>query len=119
MPTNSYVLNFKINALVLTSDGREINNGVVMSFLAYTSSITEEGKLPCDLRSWYNYDTQTANWAKIIPCTDAVKRIETQIVNSYLQITIPVEDLTYKVIQGYALSFLEEIYGKGNVEILK
>ena len=119
MAENTYTLNFQINTKVLTSDGREITTGAVMSFMAYTNAITPAGLLPCDLRAWYDYDAQTAEWAKIMPCTNAVDRIKTQLKNAYLQITVPVEDLSYTAIQGYALSFLENIYGSGNVQILK
>ena len=116
---NDYYLNFRINTTVLTSDGGSISTGAVVSFKQYTNSITPDGKIPCDLRWWYSYDAQTNGWTKISVCTNAVTRIETQLLNAYLQLTVPVEDLTYDIIQGYAQSFLEGIYGSGNIEIIQ
>lgn len=111
-------LNFQINANVLTSDGRNVATGAVVSFSAYTNKISPEGKISCDLRWWASADAQTNNWDKITPCTDAVKRTETRLINASLQITVPVPDLTYDIIQGYAKTFLEGIYGVGNITIL-
>ena len=116
---NDYYLNFRINTNVLTSDGRAIASGTVVSFKQYTNSITSDGKIPCDLRWWYSYDAQTNGWAQVTVCTSAVNRIETQLVNTYLQLTVPVEQLTYTIIQGYALAFLEGIYGAGNITTIQ
>ena len=115
-----YYLNFKINANVLTSDGRNIASGAVCSFKAYPESISQDAnpKLPCDLRFWASEADQTANWDNITVCTDAAKRTTTKLVNAYLAVTVPVQNLTYVIIQGWAKTFLESIYGAGNITIL-
>ena len=116
---NDYYLNFQINANVLTSDGRNVTTGAVVSFKQYTNSITPDAKIPCDLRWWNSETAQTNNWAQILACTNAVTRVETQLTSAYLTLTVPVQDLTYDIIQGYALAFLEGIYGSGNIQIIQ
>lgn len=111
-------MDYKINAKVILSNGLSVESGVVVSFNPHTDSITKEGKIPTDL-SWYSsQDAMDEKWAKIIPCTDAEKRIETQITDAYLQMTVPVNELSYSVIQQYGLTWLETIYGAGNIQIL-
>lgn len=110
--------NFQINVNVLTSDGRNVTTGAVVSFSAFSNKITPEEKIPCDLSWWASASAQTNNWDKITACTDAVDRTGTRLINAYLQIDVPVTDLTYEIIQGYAETFLEGIYGVGNITIL-
>lgn len=109
---------FQINANVLTSDGRNVATGVVVSFTPHTDAITPQGKIPTDLNWWISEEAKTAGWSKISPCTDAVDRVNTRIINVYLQMTVPVDQLSYSVIQGYGLAWLEGIYGSGNVEVI-
>lgn len=111
-------MTYKINANALTSDGRNVATGTVVSFTPHTDAITTSGLIPTDLNWWISEAAKTAAWAKITPCTDAVQRVQTQLVNVYLQITVPVDQLSYSVIQGYGLTWLEGIYGSGNVQIL-
>lgn len=115
-----YYLNFKINANVLTSDGRNVASGAVCSFKSYPESIIEGAnpKLPCDLRFWASEADQTSGWDNITVCTDATKRTATRLVSAYLSVTVPVQNLTYAIIQGWAKSFLEGIYGAGNIIII-
>lgn len=109
---------FKINANVLTSDGRNVATGAVVSFTPQTTAITQAGKIPTDIKWWISEAAKTAGWANVIACTDATNRVQTQLVNVYLQMTVPVDQLSYSIIQGYGLTWLESIYGSGNVSII-
>jgi len=112
-----YYLNFQINTNVYLSDGQDIAKGAVVSFLPYDNSITPDNKLPCDLRWWSSEESQTKGYSKVSVCTD--KERKNQLVNAYLPVTVPVEQFSYVIFQGWAKTFLEGIYGKGNVQTLK
>ena len=111
-------MDYKINTTVLLSNGSSVSDGVIVSFNPHTDAITKENKIPTDLSWFISEEAQEAGWSKVIPCTDAVKRVETQILNVYLQSDVPVNKLSYDVIQQYGLIWLEGIYGSGNVQIL-
>lgn len=111
-------MDYQINTTVILSNGLSVSQGAIVSFNPHTDSITVDNKIPTDL-SWYiSEESQKMGWSKIIPCTDPEKRVQTQIVNVYLQSDVPVNKLSYDVIQQYGLTWLEGIYGKGNITIL-
>lgn len=112
-----YYLNFKINANVFLADGQKIANGAVVSFLPYDNSITPDNKLPCDLRWWVSEGAQNLGYNKVTVCSDEERK--NLLVNAYLPVTVPVEQFSYIVFQQWAKTFLEGIYGGGNVQIIK
>jgi len=114
-----YYLNFQINAQVLLSNGSDVATGAVVSLKSYPEAIGTNAKLPCDVRWWNTLASQTAGYDQVCACTDAVKRVETKLSTVYLDVTVPITDLTYTIIQGWAKTWLESIYGAGNVVILQ
>ncbi len=113
-----YYLNFQINVPVFLSNGLDIATGVVVSLKSYPESIGTDAKLPCDVRWWNTLASQTAEYAKVVACTDAKDRMKTCLNSVYLDVLVPIPDLSYKDIQGWALTWLESIYGTGNVQII-
>lgn len=112
-----YYLNFKINTTVYLADGQNIASGAVVSFKPYDNSITPDNTLPCDLRWWVSESAQTNNYAQVVVCKDTERKI--LLNTAYLPVTVPVEQFSYTVFQGWANIFLDNIYGAKNVQILK
>lgn len=111
MPT----LYFKITAPVITTDGRTIASGAVVSFVTHPESISN-ATLPCDLNWWVSEAAQDSGYAKIIPTTSLFNG---QILNTaYLPVTVPAQQFSYSVFQGWADAWLKSIYGSNNVVIL-
>lgn len=111
-------MDYQINTTVLLSSGLTISKGAIVSFNPHADSITQDNKIPTDLL-WYASEKCRENGcSKVIPCTDEKNPIGTQIVNVYLQSDVPVNKLSYDVIQKFGFTWLEGIYGKGNVQIL-
>lgn len=111
MPT----LYFKITVPVITTDGRTINSGAVTSFSTHPESINN-GIMPCDLKWWASSVMQDSSYANIIPVTELFNG--TVLTVAYLAVTVPPQQFSYTVFQGWAKSWLENKYGVGNVVIL-
>lgn len=111
MPT----LYFKITAPVITTDGRTISSGAVVSFVTHPESITN-ATLPCDLNWWVSEAAQDSGYAKIIPTTNLFNG---QVLNTaYLPVTVPAQQFSYAVFQEWADTWLKSIYGSSKVVIL-
>ena len=113
MPT----LYFKITAEVTTTDSRTISSGAVVSFKTYPESISGT-KMPCDLSWWVSEAAQDSGYAKIVPCEDLSNWQSTALNAAQLQVTVPAQQFSYVVFQGWAKTWLENIFGAGNVTIL-
>lgn len=112
MPT----LYFRINATVITSDGRTIAaNNAVVSFLTHPESIINN-TMPCDLNWWISAAAQDSGYAKISPVT---KLFNGTLLNvAYLPVTVPPQEFSYSVFQAWAKAWLETKYGAGKVIII-
>lgn len=110
-------LYFKITTTVITTDSREIATGAVVSFKTYPESISGTN-MPCDLTWWVSDAAQDSGYAKINTCTNLDNWGSTQLNVAYLTVTVPAQQFSYTVFQGWAKSWLEAIYGSGNVVIL-
>lgn len=113
---NLPTLYFRINAPVITTDGRTIlANNAVVSFVTHPESITN-GAMSCDLNWWISAAAQDSGYAKITPIT---KLFQGTVLNvAYLTVTVPAQQFSYSVFQAWAKSWLEEKYGAGKVIIL-
>ena len=110
-------LYFKITAQVTTTDSRTISSGAVVSFKTYPESISGTS-MPCDLSWWISEAAQDSGYAKINPCTDIENWNSTRLDAAYLTVTVPAQQFSYTVFQGWAKTWLETIFGVGNVTIL-
>jgi len=109
-------LYFRINAEVITTDGRTIStNSVVVSFVTHPEAIVN-ATLPCDLNWWISNAAQDSGYAKITPITNLFHGTVLNV--AYLPVTVPVQDFSYTVFQGWAKTWLEEKYGVGKVIII-
>lgn len=111
MPT----LYFKINTVVITTDGRSITTGATVSFKTHPESITAN-TMPCDLSWWISEAAQDSGYATISVTTSLSNGTNLNV--AYLTVTVPAQQFSYTVFQGWAKSWLEEKYGSGNVVIL-
>ena len=106
---------FKINTNVLTSDGRNVSNGSVVSFATFPEKISDS-KMPCMLSWWVSESFRDSGYANIIPVNNLVDK--TLLVSAELQVTTTPQNFSYVVFQGWAKTWLEDIFGSGNVVIL-
>lgn len=104
---------FQINAAVLTSDGGTVSTGAIVNCNPYTNAISDAGSLPCDLNWWISLTAATNKWDNVIACSDAART--NKLISVYLQIDISADQITYVYVQGLAKTYLEGIYGVGNV----
>lgn len=112
MPT----LYFRINAQVITTDGRIISaNNAVVSFKTHPEAISN-GTMPCDLNWWISAAAQDSGYAQITPITKLFKGTVLNV--AYLTVTVPAQQFSYSVFQAWAKSWLEQKYGAGKVIIL-
>lgn len=113
---NTPTLYFKINAPVITTDGRIISaNNAVVSFLTHPEGITN-ATMPCDLNWWISASAQDSGYAKITPTSSLFNGVVFNV--AYLDVTVPAQQFSYLVFQGWAKAWLESKYGSGKVIIL-
>ena len=112
----------QINAKVLTYDGNSVETGTVVSPSLNTALMTpnKDGihvNTPVSLLFYMSLQTQNEGYKNIVPIIDTASKKRIDMIT--LQLTIEeASNPTKQVIESYIKTYLETIYGAGNVVII-
>ena len=112
------LLTYRINAKVLLSNGDSIPTGAVCSFSAHVDNVGTTGKIAYGIDWYYSAQAKTNQWDKVYACSSSSNRTGTRILNWYQTVTDPTQ-VSYATMLSAIKTYLEGVYGVGNVEILQ